>query len=528
MYKGLISTMKKNLNVQKKGSSKKNINKTSRLSSTKSITQQNPKRLTVPQIVVNPPSKFSSNTNLPVPQKLSSSKAISHVSSDKSLKTSTDKPAILQVAAIAKNLEGSVYDKYRETYAKFLAKNKDKIKIKTGEDDAENSKKKDLTPMPQFQKKTDSNITKDVFAKVERSAVVMRRMEYTAKLRQGKKKKLQAQKVKLIQRLWRKYYQHVYLRKVKIIQKFFRGYMVRRGFKNPRKIIKLMIAKFRRQGCLAKVFKHFIRNLKKTRHTMEMACQADILVPPPVEETNNEKLLEVLGGNKNPGTLSGVKTFPRLRMEIGNNYKMIKKYMMKFNKNNIKNNDIQISSTNQIKLNCPITEEDAETTDLQRLLLNSNKKEESSRFTKKVNIMRLLKRIPKNNEWCFITKMPIKKEVANNNIERPNNNKPNENIKKTIQLKLFIMLFENYITSSVKNFCFNNVFQNITEPHHDNFPVSLFSIEDEVDDGDKERIEQMKTNFKFSVGKTSFLFDLEENETENESNKSNKTRNSKN
>ena len=257
---------------------------------------------------------------------------------------------------------------------------------------------------------------------------------------------------------------------------------------------------------------------------MEMGCQADILVPPPVEETNNEKLLEVLGGNKNPGTLSGVKTFPRLRTEIGNNDKMIKKYMMKYNKKNIKNNDIQISSTNQLKLNCPITEEDTDATDLQRLLFNS-KKAESSRSVKQVNTMRLLKLIPKKTQWCFMTKMPIKKEVTNNNIESSRSNKSNENVKKTIQFKLFIMLFENYITKSVKNFCFNNLSQNITEPHHDQFPISLFSIEDEVDDGDKVRIEQMKTNFKSSVGKTSFLLALEENETENESNKSNKTRN---
>ena len=518
---------KKILNVQNKSTnSKKNLNNTSRLSSNTTLTQQtqqNPKKLTVPQIVVKPPSKLSSNKNLLVPQKLSSSKAISHVSSDKSLKTTTDKPALLLVAAIAKNLEGSVYDKYRETYSKFVAKNKDKIKLKTGEEDGD-AKKKELTPMPQFQKKTDSNITKDVFTKVERSAVVMRRMEYTAKLRQWKKKKIQVQKAKLIQRIWRKYHRHVYLRKVKIIQKFFRGYMVRRGFKNTRKIIKLMIAKFRRKGCLMKVFKHFIRNLKKTRHTMEMGCQADILVPPPVEETNNEKLLEVLGGNKNPGTLSGVKTFPRLRTEIGNNDKMIKKYMMKYNKKNIKNNDIQISSTNQLKLNCPITEEDTDATDLQRLLFNS-KKAESSRSVKQVNTMRLLKLIPKKTRWCFMTKMPIKKEVTNNNIESSRSNKSNENVKKTIQFKLFIMLFENYITKSVKNFCFNNLSQIITKPHHVQFPTSLFSIEDEVDDSDKVRIEQMKTNFKPSVGKISFLLALEENETENESNKSNKTRN---
>ena len=84
---------------------------------------------------------------------------------------------------------GSVYDKYKQQFSK-LANNKDIVLKESEEETIVGGKKAKLTPMPQYQKKIDSSISKDAFTKVERSAVMMRRMEYNAKMKKKKKVKL--------------------------------------------------------------------------------------------------------------------------------------------------------------------------------------------------------------------------------------------------------------------------------------------------------------------------------------------------
>lgn len=71
-----------------------------------------------------------------------------------------------------------------------------------------------------------------------------------------------------------------------------------------------------------------------------------------IEETQNEKLLDLYTNIKGGGILTGVKTFPQLKTEIGDNEKMIKRLLCKFNKNKNRNNDnIVISETCTVRLN---------------------------------------------------------------------------------------------------------------------------------------------------------------------------------
>ena len=103
----------------------------------------------------------------------------------------------------------AVYDKFKVAYSKFLVQNKADV--------VEGEQKEEFTPMPQYKKKGDIMV-KNVFDKVERSAVMMRRMEYTAKLKNIKMQKKKIAKAKIIQRKWRQFFKFSYLYKVVFIQ----------------------------------------------------------------------------------------------------------------------------------------------------------------------------------------------------------------------------------------------------------------------------------------------------------------------
>ena len=76
-------------------------------------------------------------------------------------------------------------------------------------------------------------------------------------------------------------------------------------------------------------------------------------------------MADIFTGPKGPGKLHGIKNFPRLRTEIGNNEKMIKKFLLKYNKRGALHNEMQITNEENINLNIP-TEYDEEATDIGR------------------------------------------------------------------------------------------------------------------------------------------------------------------
>ena len=125
---------------------------------------------------------------------------------------------------------GSVYDKYRQQFSK-LANNKDIILKESEEETVVRGEKKKLTPMPQFQKAANSTISKDVFAKVERSAVMMRRMEYNAKMKKKKKGKTYSiKKVTIIQTKWKRIFKYRRIPRFIKIQSHVRAYIARLKF----------------------------------------------------------------------------------------------------------------------------------------------------------------------------------------------------------------------------------------------------------------------------------------------------------
>lgn len=205
--------------------------------------------------------------------------------------------------------------------------------------------------MPQYQKKGDSIMVKNVSDKVERSAVMMRRMEYTAKLKNIKIQKMKISKAKIIQKRLRQFFKYSYLYKVVFVQSVYRAYCIRKVFLTKKKLIIRMVKLFRIRSALSRVYKNSIIRLKKSYKRFDMGCQADIIEPPKVEETQNEKYLDLFTNVKGGGILNGIKNFPRIKTEMGDNEKMIKRLLCKYNKNKNHNNNIVVSETYNLKLN---------------------------------------------------------------------------------------------------------------------------------------------------------------------------------
>ena len=505
MYKGLIASIKRKEIInpyqnRKKTSNSSNKTTTPLPSNRQSSTTLNASttvKQAIREKVIKIPLKPSDSTKKLSGSNCSSSKDIKREASTKSIGSKNSKGKstknILDVSA-------AVYDKYKQAYSKFLQENKDKLK-----NDTEENKKKDLTPMPQFQKKSELLITKEVFNKVERSAVMMRRMEYTAKLKQVKATKIKIAKVKYIQKKWRQFFKFSYLRKVIKIQSFYLGFIVRKNFVNERVIILNMYKTFRRKGCLSKHFHFFIKNLKRSFRKMEMGCQAEILLPPVIPESQNEKLIDLVTGTNGGGILTGIKCFPRLRTEVGNNEKKLKKLLAKYNKNKNLNDNMEIANTSRLNLNLPLEDDDTASEYKKKLFMNQTLPKEN--YIRTIQTIPLARKKIRTTEWNMITKRTITLEHDKNFLRRK------------LHLKLLLILLFNYTSSSLKQFTFSYLIKNFFAPfHHEKYPISMFSIENEVDENDMNRIEQMKTNFDKTKGKASFLIQNEDyNDTENDS-----------
>ena len=152
------------------------------------------------------------------------------------------------------------------------------------------------------------------------------------------------------------------------IQSVYRGYKLRASLNKKKNTLIKMIRKLRYKH-LKKPFQLFLKKMKRPvtppkpkKQYAEFGCQAEIEI---VVESANEKLADIFTGPKGPGKLHGIKNFPRLRTEIGNNNKIIKIFLLKYNKRGALHNEMQITNEENINLNIP-TEYDEEATDIGR------------------------------------------------------------------------------------------------------------------------------------------------------------------
>ena len=168
-----------------KDSSKKSLPKKQSTKETNTLRKPSTKEQPKPKVKLSSKRKSAPVINLPkggVSQKSSSS----NVTNTPKMKSSTNVPVVSKMSN--KSQATSVYDKYREQFSK-LANNKDIVLKESEEETMVGGEKNKLTPMPQFQKAANSTISKDEFSKAERNAVMMRRMEYNAKIKKKKVKK---------------------------------------------------------------------------------------------------------------------------------------------------------------------------------------------------------------------------------------------------------------------------------------------------------------------------------------------------
>jgi hypothetical protein len=446
------------------------------------------------------------------------------------------------------NTNSSVYDKYKQNFAKLLLqgltgdkKSKDGDQGDEKQGGAGSNK---LTPMPQLQKKGNTNnVNKDVFAKAERSAVVMRRMEYNAKLANRKTVKKSTNKGPP-------------LSKVKFLQKMIRGFLIRKKIINKAKYIRKMCKAFR----LKNLSKHFIFFMKQTRPKKKKQNQIKKAIPPPIieetpspplsketlhplteniqpfvnqiekifdntscqtsfiiqpEETPKEKYLDLISGgtSKSQNTcINGIKTFPRLKVELGNNEKLLKKMYKRLNK--LRMDDIQIDTKQKLQFNLNTPNDNAVQSVVQKLLdlrLDTTSSPKNNAF--KVNeiqiasqhnevssfavlsnnnnntnkalsyVRSLIKFKVKNDKSMFITKRIY------SNYQRKMKERRN------MKIKLFIIVLSHLSCKQIRKYVLY-VFNKKCCAHltRNKSAFSVFSIEDEVDDFDEENIQNMKRN----------------------------------
>ena len=448
------------------------------------------------------------------------------------------------------NTTSSVYDKYKQNFAKLLLQgltgdgNKKTSNEEQGNEEQRGAGSNKLTPMPQLQKKGNTNnVNKDVFAKAERSAVVMRRMEYNAKLANRKTVKKPTNK-------------GPQLSKVRFLQKMMRGFLIRKKIINKAKYIRKMCAAIQLKF-LSKHFAFFIKQtrLAKKKQTQtkkpiknisspiieespspsvkketllplkegvqpflniekmfdNTSCQTSFIIER--EETPKEKYFDLISGgtSKTQNTrFNGIKTFPRLKIELGNNEKLLKKMYKRLNKHRI--DEIQIDTKQKLQINLNTINDNAVQSVVQKLLdlrldttaspRNSFKVTETqiaspnnevssfvaqgssnidNRSKALAYVRSLIKLKVKYSKPMFITKRVY------SNYQRKMRERRN------MKIKLFIIVLSHLSTKQVRKYVLSFIHKkcNLTR---NKSAFSVFSIEDEVDDCDEENIQTMKKN----------------------------------
>lgn len=174
----------------------------------------------------------------------------------------------------------SVYDKYKEKYSSLMNENKDLVSKSTDQDEEGTNKGgQKLTSMPVYEKRN-AKMNKDTFAKMERSAVVMRRMEYTNKIRAGARKKkapkYKIDKVKKIQFWFRKYYIFKFKPAVKKIIRITRGFLSRNKVRKMKKYLEALV-----EHITKRIFRKFFSKIQKAKKPKPQEPPKAPVEPPP-------------------------------------------------------------------------------------------------------------------------------------------------------------------------------------------------------------------------------------------------------
>ena len=258
----------------------------------------------------------------------------------------------------------SIYNKCNEKYSNYVLKDyKSKSKPYSFKSIINTNKYKksllnlspysrNLTPMPTKCEKDNSKNDSD-FRNAERSAVVMRRMEYNSKIMGILYTKMIKSKLQLflkhiytIQRTWRKHLEKVKCKRITYIQKYLRGYLLRKEKRKELSYVKGIML-LHKLMTISNIKKKFINILKgninnniSNKRNIKGICEIGTQVSfdickyktEDVMKEDNKQFTCVFFGNKTiKGNSNGIKTFPRIKCELKRNNRQLNQY--KENKN---------------------------------------------------------------------------------------------------------------------------------------------------------------------------------------------------
>ena len=391
----------------------------------------------------------------------------------------------------------SIYNKCNEKYSNYVLKDyKSKSKPYSFKSIINTNKCKksllnlspysrNLTPMPTKCEKDNSKNDSD-FRNAERSAVVMRRMEYNSKIMGILYTKMVKSKLQLflkhiytIQRTWRKYLEKVKSKRITYIQKYLRGYLLRKEKRKELSYIKGIIILHTLMS-ISNIKKKFINKLKgiininnsiSNKRNIKGICEIGTQVSFDICKYNTKDIIKednkqftcVLFGNRNIKGLNsnGIKTFPRMKCELKRDNKQL--YQYKENKN--------------IKKVC------YELTHLK---------------TTNINNFTIQCKVPVVKEYCLLNMKLIKKKVINMNdniltkIIRKNT-KHKKQYLRNAQINAFLFLIKKYISYVITKYTFRKLFIHYSSTSI-KYIQTIESIEQEFYEDDIKKFQQMIIN----------------------------------
>ena len=380
-----------------------------------------------------------------------------------------------------------------------------------------------LTPLPKYNHNK-NNFNQMTFKKILDSTKFLRRMQYTVKVHKKNMKYFFDRRFKIIQRAWRHYYYGVKIPKVKKIQKYFRGYLFRKSNKYRIMLINKRLNAFYNRIKLDVKKKHFyflihklkmlVRAQKNIKDLNEIGIQVNFNIKPIVKYVESNK--EEIEFNKlfNVKNLCGVKTFPRPWNEIANNGKILAKFLKKnvFDKLNLNEDDNNLENykynrfkNNKVKNSNNIIDNNNNISNSNNEFNNNfgdnnlNKNIILNDYTKNKNYLKLLKKIPINNKWYFITKMNnyiyIKKIIFIQKKIKSFLKKLRKNIinkkKRYIQINFFLFLLFAFYKTHIQKKIFKLIKGNFY------FPFTNITISEEINESYEKRRLKMIENLSY-------------------------------
>ena len=388
----------------------------------------------------------------------------------------------------------SIYNKCNEKYSNYVLKDyKSKSKPYSFKSIINTNKYKksllnlspysrNLTPMPTKCKKDNSKYDSD-FRNAERSAVVMRRMEYNSKIMGILYTKMIKSKLQLflkhiytIQRTWRKHLEKVKCKRITYIQKYLRGYLLRKEKRKELSYVKGIML-LHKLMTISNIKKKFINKLKgninnniSNKRNIKGICEIGTQVSfdickyktEDVMKEDNKQFTCVFFGNKTiKGNSNGIKTFPRIKCELKRNNRQL----------------------NQDKENKNMKKICYELTHLKTIDVNN--------FT-------IQGKVPIVKEYCLLNMKLIKKKVINmsDNILTKiirKNTKHKKQYFRNAQINVFLFLIKKYISYVITKYTFRKLFSHYSSSSI-KYIQTIESIEQEFYEDDIKKFQQMIIN----------------------------------